>query len=354
MSCETFQTELQKFFKTCLNIISTKETLKLNLETNGKNPVLEHLNKYIKATEKSKVELMRDEWLTFYLKYAKPILKGYHRHAWLSGPNMNISLDYGISTNTAKGTKIKIHLSILFRQALQIQEETEEQLDGLPELEEAQQKQELVYPEIFMLHFYRLFREAAKSLLPEGKEAKTEVKVGSNTVTVADLKKHHAQLSALVLAIEKELGMKPDADAEENMSSVGLVGMAATLAKQIGIPIPQDAELPNDTQAAGVMKELFNQPEAKQLFTDVQECKDPQQLLQKMAARLNDPKLAQAIQTTLGPTMKAATEAQVKAPKKEEPNISSSQVSQMKPENQEPKKEEPKKECEEELCVLSE
>lgn len=334
MSCDAFQAELQKFFKHCLHIISTKDAIKMALETNGKNPVLEHLNKYIKAAEKSKVEFMRDEFWTFYLKYAKAILKGHHRHTWLSGPKMDISLSYGLSTNTAKHDKIKIHLSILYRQAVQIQEETEEQLDGLPETDETQQKQELIYPEIFMLHFYRLFREAAKSYLPDAKGNKAEIKTAGQSFSLAEIKKHHAQLSALVLAIEKELGVKPNADAEENFSSVGLVGMAASLAKQIGIPIPQDAEMPNDSQAVGVMKELFNQPEAKQLLTDVQECKDPQQLLQKMASRLNDPKLAQAIQTTLGPTLKGAAEA---------------------PKTETPKTEAAKKEaCSDELCVLTE
>src|SRR5437870_10961750 len=120
-SCEAFRTELQKFFKHCLNIISLKETLKVNLDVTGKNPILDHLNKYIKAAEKSKAEFMRDEWWTFYLKYSKALLKGHHRHNWLSGPKMDISLVYGISTNAAKNVKIKIHLSILYRQAVTIQ-----------------------------------------------------------------------------------------------------------------------------------------------------------------------------------------------------------------------------------------
>jgi hypothetical protein len=342
MSCDAFNAELQKFFKHCQHIISTKDAIKMVAETSGKNIVLEHLNKYIKAAEKSKVEFMRDEFWTFFLKYAKAILKGHHRHTWLSGPQMDISLAYGLSTNTAKSNKIKIHLSILYRQAVQIQEETEERLDGLPETDEMRQKQELIYPEIFMLHFYRLFREAAKSYLPEAKETKTELKIAGQTLPLAEIKKYHAQLSALVLAIEKELGMKPNADAEESFSSVGLVGMAASLAKQIGIPIPQDAEMPNEMQAVGVMKDLFNQPEAKQLITDMQECKDPQQLLQKMTARLNDPKLAQAIQTSLGSTLKGAAEA----PKSEAPKSEASKSA---------KTETPKKEvCQDELCVVTE
>ena len=153
---------LDKHIRTLLNflkkVIDVHDKRRLNL--NGQpNLVLSFLNKYIKAyslscnNDPSGTFSHIDDFLRIYKPYRSNILRGESN--WLKMNNIYIQYGDGIP---GVRRDIRILLSDIYLMACDLKVQSEHRLEGLPD-KEWETCEELNFPDIILLHLYRIFSE---------------------------------------------------------------------------------------------------------------------------------------------------------------------------------------------------
>jgi hypothetical protein len=285
-----FDKEINALFNHLKTVVKARDAAKLKLSGNAVNPILKWLNKYAKAYEYSEPELHKEYFANIFTKYRVPILKGYKNDKWLRQNNVVIQFGEGVDQ---VNKEIRIMLSSIYTTACQLKKEAEDSLEGFPE-EAWESCQELIYPDIIMLHLYRLFRES----LPSESE-------------------DYPKLQALVSEIETDLGIDPSTTAPPTSATPNLgggfsqlIGMVSTMLPKLGITPPDGSKLPTETDINNVMGKVINNPQTQSMISNVltslSECKDITQVIHKLSTAIGDPKLGELASSTIESAMASA------------------------------------------------
>jgi hypothetical protein len=284
-----FDKEIRALFAHLRTVVKAKDATKLKISGATANPILKWLTKYAKAYEYSEPELHKEYFLSIFKKYRIPILKGYKNDKWLLENKVEIQFGEGLDQ---VNKEIRIMLSTIYKTACQLKNDAEKSLNGLPE-EAYETCQELIYPDIILLHLYRLFRES----LPSDSE---------------DVPK----LRSLVSAIETDLGIDPTetappAAATSVPGGAGglsqLIGMVTGMLPNLGITPPDGSKLPTENEISSVLGRVINNPQTQSMIstvlTGLSECKDITQVVQKLASAVGDPKVGELVSNTIETAM---------------------------------------------------
>jgi hypothetical protein len=270
-----FDTEMRAMFEHMENIISTNEAskLKLNIGNQTTNPILRCLNQYKKFYEKSEPIDHRPYFVETFNKYRSYILKGYTFDTWLTQNNVFIQFGDGPKFNLNR-----LMLSACYNTALRLQSEAQKKVDGLPDIQDNNYP-ELIYPETFMLHLYRIFEQCCE--------------------TEADKKK----LAPLIAELEDVLGIDSGAVAESAPGTNGVGELIGTVLNKFGVKPPPGSSMPSNKEMQEVISGIFNNPQATNLignlFNQLQNCSDIRDVTKTLAENLSDPTLTEAIAGTI-------------------------------------------------------
>lgn len=275
---KAFDTNLSKFLALMKEIINCHEQRKLNLSSN-KNPVLTRLEKYIKTYDRTKPEEHIWYFKKIYESNCPAILRGPEKDNWLK--TGNIIIQFG--EDVGRSTDIKIHLSIIYGTACKLQSDTKKSLAGLPNLDESE---ELMYPNLFLLHLYRIFYE------------------------IAETKGEKEQISSYINSLEKSTGNK-NTKKESNDPLNGILGTVTDLMGQMGMKLPEGQKLPSQDDLGKMLGSVMNNPQTKSLLgnmmQEMKECKNLGDVVNKLVNNLGSVGVDPATQQTLKDNLNNAT-----------------------------------------------
>lgn len=166
VSLERLDKHLRSLLKTLKIVVETKSKTEISLD--GKpNPTLSCLNKYIRAydvgckDDPTGVKYFLDDFFRLYKQNRQVILNTDFK--WLKTQSICIKFGEGIANSRRD---IRIMLSDIYLSACELKSAAEKKLEGLPD-KEWETCEELNYPDIILLHLYRIF----KDLCPEDSES---------------------------------------------------------------------------------------------------------------------------------------------------------------------------------------
>lgn len=253
-----FDVHLCDLFIVLRDVILAHEKSNISL-TNRKNPVLTRLESYIKIYDDTEPEEHVWSFDNIYTKNKNKIMRGHNRgDLWLKDGKLVIQFgeDVGITNN------IKIHLSVIYVTACKIRDEAEENMDGLPDVD---QEAEMLYPSLVLYYMYKIFSEIAPK--------KTDRKKLANF--------------ASDLAIDA--GIKT---ARKNNSSNPLGGIMESIPgmmEQFGIKMP-DGKMPDPENISNMLGKVMDNPNIKSTignaFQEIQECNNINEMAGKLMGAL--------------------------------------------------------------------
>jgi hypothetical protein len=270
---------MNKLFKVVEDIQQAKDSASLSIKGIARkiNPIVKYFNNYKRVYNKTDASEHVSDIQAMFKRNRIAILRG-DDDTWLKDRSVNLQYGDGLKETQ----DVKIMLSSFYNSALQVKKLIEEQLEGLPQ-EAYEDKVELLYPDVFKLHLYRIISEA-----------------------VSD-EKDKATLKAIVKIIEKDLGIESEStpDTTPNFSLGNLISEATKLAKSQGV-VGDNIKLPNENELTNMIGKLFNSPQLKETFGsilgDLQNVKSPDQLFGKIGESVKKltPQL-QELTTNLAP-----------------------------------------------------
>lgn len=237
---DVFDREIRALFEHLQNVISTNDLTKVKMDSRSINPFMKYLKKYITVYNKMKPEEHKEYFLSIFKKHQGAILKGYSNDSWLK--ENSVQIQFGEGTK-AVNKEIRIMLSGIYLTATRLKQATEERLEGLPD-SARETAHELNYPELIMLHLYRLFRESVEY----------------------DNDKN--DLSKLVREIEEELNIAADAPMESAPGFSALGDIIGGLASNFGVQIDK-SKLPDMGSLMTGVNNLINNPKSKEVLSTV-------------------------------------------------------------------------------------
>lgn len=216
---------------------------------NASEKLLRYMKFYNKTFEAglTKVKTLHmDLWETVIDSNFRNILEGHSKLNWLTDKNIEIIL----GSNQGKVTECQILLSKIYKYALAVEKATEENLDGLPE-EELENHQELIYSKILVFRIYEVL-----------------------LATAYDSEKTQKALVECLVEIETDLGIDKPKYKKQSSGGGGdgmsqLMNMASSVAKQMGVPIPEDAQMPQTDQMMGALSDIMNRGETQNIISDL-------------------------------------------------------------------------------------
>lgn len=264
-----------------------------------KNPILKALNNYREDYSLTDDEGNREDVTIAYKKYKVALLKGWKSTDWLKSTSAAI-----YSGAIEPDDKRKISLSAIYNTASRISNEAKESLSGLP-IQAFEGKEELIFPELFQLHMYRVFLFGLSG---------------------EDYSEDITKLGVIVDELEKELKVKPLGKKEDgkiegaNGFVEGIAGLAKDFVAKMGVPVPDNVNLSTLTGGNNIMETIsgvFTRPETKDFIADIGEtmrgAKDFGEATQKIFAKFQDPqsmeklkKVASSLEASTGIPQKAA------------------------------------------------
>lgn len=269
---DVFDKEIRALFEHLQNIIQTSDMNKLKMGTRNINPLMKCLKKYMTVYNRMKPIEHKDYFLKIFKEFQGSILKGHSSDQWLK--ENSISVVFGQGT-TAANKEIRICLSAIYQISCRLKDETEERLAGLPD-SARESAHELNFPDILLLHLYRLFRESA------------------------DYEIDKTSLTKVLKELENELGVESEADVASTTGTSGLNDIIGSLASKMGVSIPNGA-LPNIENLVTGAQSLLNNPKTKDainsIVTGLQNSKSIEDVVKNVSANV-DPSLFQEITKT--------------------------------------------------------
>jgi hypothetical protein len=213
----------------------------------GQNVAQVQLKRYSDAWGRRKEgdeDIHKEFYKIMYTRHRDNILKGLNSDVWMKDDAVKIILGDG---KVNPSTKTIIRLSAIYRKACDISDRKESEID-VDDGDDGDY-QELIYPKIFMLYFYRL------------------------CVDVEDVGKDKEKLQTYVKSIEDDLGIAPDKEINVSTSPMsGIAGMMGGLISQLGgkdgmknIQESLGKKGINSSNPQDLMKQFFS-PEMAQKF----------------------------------------------------------------------------------------
>jgi hypothetical protein len=228
---QVFDTEIKKFFDVCVKILESYQKSFFTLHNATDNHVLRNLQRYKIVYNMTEVSTHIPYFQKLFRTYRNElcdILKDDH---WLVEENIVIQFGEELEDEELRkrSEKRKIEISAIYKYAIQLRKTTEESLKGLPDTVQ-EQSQELIYPDIFLLHLYRILF----SIYPQNKE-----------------------IQRVVQTLEKDLGVLPNISKKQNP----LLENIAENAKHIlGSVLPNNLKLPTNEEMSQKLEQAFKDP----------------------------------------------------------------------------------------------
>lgn len=265
------------------------------------NPILTKMNKFVKIYNmleaNEKVEIINE---CMFIPFKKEVLSKGDDYSWLEQKTVCLMLPGSNQKNKDKS----IMVSTVYKKCVKLKQDAEKAIDGLPD-SAAEDREELNFPDIFCLYYYRIL----KSVVTDSK----------------DVEKINEKLKH----IETDLGVNSESNVDikhnlvGNMGNLGGLGNLSNLGNNIGNIIQNIAPALNNIvkqkadgginlNMAGIsdvtnkLVETLapNNPEIKKKlgefasgFSDV---KTPGDALGVLTSKLGQPGLQNAIQSGLG------------------------------------------------------
>ena len=230
MSKETlFDSELKKFFEVCVKILESYAKTYFTLNPTQEHHVLRNLQRYRIVYNMTEVSTHIHYFQNLFRLHRDDLISILKNDQWFLDQNLLIQFGEELEDEELRrrSEKRKIELSAIYRYAVQLRKGTEESLKGLPDSIH-QQSQELIYPEVFLLHLYRVFF----ALYPQNKE-----------------------LERNIASLEKDLGMKSDGKKETTGNP--LLDQAKNI---LGGVLPANFKLPSNDEMNQKLEQAFKDP----------------------------------------------------------------------------------------------
>jgi hypothetical protein len=278
-----FDNNLRGLVKTCQEVIKAENNLSMFSSTQD-NLIVKYLNKYDESFRLDPpLPLVKHKpfILELYRRFKDTILEKNTDFSWIENATLIIIFGDG---DKHPSKNMRIMFSAFYRHALKLVERVENDLRDRPE-SERDSRIELNYPDALLMYLYRMFREVAPS---EDKSA----------------------LDAIVRHLETELGVidgsHPDTVADP---MAGMLAMAGSFMKKIGVALPPDAKMPNGADLGSALSSVLSNPKTLEsingIVKSVGGCKDPGQMFNVLGEQMRDGKLndllsqIQSVATTL-------------------------------------------------------
>jgi hypothetical protein len=161
---QVFDSEIKKFFDMSVKILETHQK---NQIVSNDNHTLRNLQRYRIVYNMTEPQNHIPYFQKVFRTYRDDLLNVLKDDKWLLDENIVIQFGEELEDPELRkrSEKRKIELSSIYKTACQLKKTTEESLKGLPD-SVRESSQELIYPEIFLLHLYRIFY----SIYPQNKD----------------------------------------------------------------------------------------------------------------------------------------------------------------------------------------
>lgn len=183
---QVFDIEIKKFFDVCTKILESHSKAFLSLTPNSDSHVLRNLQRYRTVYNMTDVSTHIPYFQKMFRNYRDDLLNVLREDKWLQDENVVIQFGEELEDEDLRkrSAKRKIEISTIYKNALQLRKTVEESLKGLPDSAH-DSSQELIYPEIFLLHLLRIL----SSIYPQNKELQRNIQVLEKDLGVANARK---------------------------------------------------------------------------------------------------------------------------------------------------------------------
>lgn len=225
---QVFDTEIKKFFDVCVKILESHQKSFLTSD----NHILRNLQRYRIIYNMTEVTTHIPYFQKLFRAYRDELLEVLKDDHWLQNDNVVIQFGEELEDEDLRrrSEKRKIEISGIYRSAIQLRKTIEESLKGLPDTAQ-EQSQELIYPEVFLLHLFRVLF----SIYPQNKDIQRNIQT-----------------------LEKDLGVTSSTSTKK---SNPLLENLAENAKQIfGNVLPNNLKLPSNEEMSQKLEQAFKDP----------------------------------------------------------------------------------------------
>lgn len=235
---QVFDSEIKKFFDICVRILESYQKYQI---VSTDNHTLRNLQRYKIVYNMTEVETHIPYFQKIFRMYRDDLYEILKEDKWLMDENLVIQYGEEIEDPDLRkrSEKRKIELSSIYKTAVQLRRTYEESVKGLPE-SARDQSPELTYPQVFLLHLFRIFY----AIYPQNKE-----------------------VLKVVQSLEKDLGMtstntkkmnNPLAEIAENAKKIlGGGGANGNLLQGL---LPPDLKLPSNEEMASKLQQAMKDP----------------------------------------------------------------------------------------------
>src|SRR5579871_3103498 len=232
--------EMKLLIKQLKAVMESNQNIRFN---KGPNPIEVCLNKYSKEFGGT-IEGIEDHvkpFAQFYLNNRSSILANLGDE-WLESGKFTVKFGEGIPDMPSTTRDIKMMISSIYTTSKNVKKVTEEKLKGMSD-EARESAVELIYPDTILLHLYRIFL----NLQPVGKFDDTK------------------SLTEIVNNIEEELGVRPNQSNKSNDPINSLSSLAISMAKNMGIDVPEGS-IPQGDALSNVLNKVVNNKGTKDVM----------------------------------------------------------------------------------------
>lgn len=225
---QQFDTEIKKFFDVCVKILESHQKAFLSSD----NHILRNLQRYRIIYNMTEVGTHIPYFQKLFRTYRDELLEVLKEDHWLQNENVVIQFGEELEDEDLRrrSEKRKIEISSIYKSAIQLRKTVEESLKGLPDTAQ-EQTQELIYPEIFLLHLFRVLF----SIYPQNKDIQRNIQT-----------------------LEKDLGVSSNTSTKK---ANPLLENLAENAKQIfGNVLPNNLKLPSNEEMSQKLEQAFKDP----------------------------------------------------------------------------------------------
>jgi hypothetical protein len=226
---QQFDTEIKKFFDVCVKILESHQKSFLTSD----NHILRNLQRYRIIYNMTEVTTHIPYFQKLFRTYRDEIIEVLKDDHWLQNENVVIQFGEELEDEDLRrrSEKRKIEISGIYKSAIQLRKTIEESLKGLPDSAQ-EQAQELIYPEVFLLHLFRILF----AIYPQNKDLQRNIQT-----------------------LEKDLGVSSQTSSNKKMNP--LLENLAENAKQIfGNVLPSNMKLPSNEEMSQKLEQAFKDP----------------------------------------------------------------------------------------------
>ena len=263
---DNFNKAVTKFFEFC------EKVLNYNNVGSVVNPIVVKMNKFIKVydymDDDEKVEFINTN---LYEPYIKSIISSDEDYTWITKASITLAIDKKMAKDRS------LMFSTIYNKCTKLRDDAEKSIEDLPDTA-AEGREELNFPEIFCLYFYRILKHSLTAVKDKNTEKVTNKLSGIEKVLGVGDTNPEIKSNPLP-AMQNILG---------NLGNLGSLGNLIT-------HNPKNKQMPININFDGV-KNLVNgfagdsNPQLKNMVNgiigELKEAKSPQEMIQKAVSKI--------------------------------------------------------------------